>query len=185
MHFPQLVAMTATLLGQALAHPPSRNDNFVAEVPSTRSYFMIGGGYVDDGAGGHIFRDQMYVEKLAPATGASRDAPIVLIHGQAQTGSVGYLRRPRSVECVPQAERPAPRQLANLADKPILVVTAEASYHMPYDYCTVDFLRQAGCSRTRHVELGDEGIHGNGHMFFMEKNSDVIQRLLEKWISAQ
>lgn len=77
------------------------------------------------------------------------------------------------------------RQLANRADKPTLVVTAEASYHMPYDYCTVDFLRRAGCSGTRHVELADEGIRGNGYRFFVAKNSDVIQRLPEKWISAQ
>ncbi|CRK27727.1 hypothetical protein BN1708_014943 [Verticillium longisporum] len=360
MHFPQLVAMTATLFGQALAHPQSRNDNFVAEVPSTRSYFMIGGGYVDDGAGGHIFRDQIHettrrgynaedhaqnflnkpdgargwasqfvqqgyevyivdqtfrgrsawmpgngaakastysAETIQqrftavqdyhlwpqavhhtqwPGTGKMGDSvfdafyssnlqfinnatyqqaavqaagaallgkigrPVVLV-GHSQGGLMPLLiadARPEltkalvlleptgppfrdavfstraarpwgltdvpitfapavgdptvdlvqqvyparghgSVECVLQAERPAPRQLANLADKPILLVTAEASYHMPYDYCTVDFLRQAGCSRTRHVELGDEGIHGNGHMFFMEKNSDVIQSLLE------
>lgn len=95
----------------------------------------------------------------------------------------------------PRAHGPSPlsrrhlqhqgRQLANRADKPTLVVTAEASYHMPYDYCTVDFLRRAGCSGTRHVELADEGIRGNGYRFFVAKNSDVIQRLPEKWISAQ
>lgn len=88
------------------------------------------------------------------------------------------------VDCVLQAESPKPRKLANLASKPILLVTSEASYHAPYDYCTAKFLKQAGCSKTLHLELGKVGIHGNGHMFFMEKNSQQIQRVLEKWISV-
>ncbi|KAL8398410.1 hypothetical protein RB596_005797 [Gaeumannomyces avenae] len=88
-----------------------------------------------------------------------------------------------SVRCVLQAEHdPAPRRLVNLADKGILIVTGEASYHMQYDYCTAEFLRQAGCGRTEHVELGERGIHGNGHMFFMERNSDQIQALVHDWI---
>ena len=38
-----------------------------SEVPAVRTYFYVGGGYSDDGKGGHIFKDQMYVEKLSPA----------------------------------------------------------------------------------------------------------------------
>jgi hypothetical protein len=49
---------------------------------------MVGGGYVNDGAGGEIFRGQMYVERLVPVEGASQTTPIVFIHGQAQTGTV-------------------------------------------------------------------------------------------------
>ena len=86
------------------------------------------------------------------------------------------------VKCVLQAESPSPRKLANLASKPILLVTSESSYHVPYDYCTVKFLQQAGCAKTEHLELGEVGIHGNGHMFFMEKNSDIIQGVLSSWI---
>ncbi|RDA88846.1 hypothetical protein CP532_5498 [Ophiocordyceps camponoti-leonardi (nom. inval.)] len=48
-----------------------------------------------------------------------------------------------------------PRRLVNLADKPILIVTSESSYHAPYDYCTVRYLVQAGCVRTEHVELAE------------------------------
>ena len=33
-----------------------------------------------------------------------------------------------------------------------LVVTAPASYHWPYDYATVAFLRQCGCT-VEHIEL--------------------------------
>jgi hypothetical protein len=48
---------------------------------------------------------------------------------------------PDLVRCHLQQE-PA-RKLPNLK-MPILVVMAEASYHAPYDHCTVKFLRQAG-----------------------------------------
>ncbi|OLN97890.1 putative secreted lipase-like protein 3 [Colletotrichum chlorophyti] len=386
MLFFKVAAVAAALLGQSSALPPAFGEPDAlpdvkggcvdSETPHIRSYFYVGGGYVDDGAGGHIFRDQMYVEKLLPVGGVSQETPIVLIHGQAQTGS-NFLNKPdggrgwashfvrqgfevyivdqtfrgRSawmpgygaskpstysaeiiqqrftavqdynlwpqaskhtqwpgtgvmgdpvfdafyssnvqfinnatyqqttvrdagaalldkigrpavvlghsqgglmpiviadarpeltkalilleptgppfqeavfsnkssrpygltdipvvyspevadpavdlvqqtfaaksedhVACVLQAEDPAPRQLVNLVSKPILLVTAEASYHMPYDYCTVQFLQQAGCSKTEHLELGEVGIHGNGHMFFMEKNSYEIQKVLRDWI---
>lgn len=60
-----------------------------SEVPAVRSYFYIGGQYdEDDDAGGHIFRDQMYVERLQPVDGPTNESPIVLIHGQGQTGTV-------------------------------------------------------------------------------------------------
>ncbi|KAI5200706.1 alpha/beta-hydrolase [Aureobasidium subglaciale] len=84
--------------------------------------------------------------------------------------------------CVLQASSPAPRRIFNLAPKPILVVTAEASYHAVYDHCTVSYLRQAGCVRTDHLELGNAGVHGNGHMLFLEKNSRDIWVLLLEWI---
>ncbi|THZ32434.1 alpha/beta-hydrolase [Aureobasidium pullulans] len=84
--------------------------------------------------------------------------------------------------CVLQATSPPPKRLSNLAPKPILVVTAEASYHSVYDHCTVSYLRQAGCTRTDHLELGNAGVHGNGHMLFMEKNSREVWVLLLEWI---
>ena len=87
-----------------------------------------------------------------------------------------------TVSCVLQAMDPAPRQLINIAPLPILTVTSEASYHAPYDYCTVNFLKQAGCSKATHLELGKVGIHGNGHMMFMEKNSDEIWQRIYSWI---
>lgn len=91
-------------------------------------------------------------------------------------------RDANSSECILQAKTPAPRKLANLANLPILVVTSESGYHAVYDHCTVEYLKQAGCSKTKHLELGQTGIHGNSHMFFMEKNSDQIQKSIKKWI---
>lgn len=69
-----LVALAAS----ALATRPCK------EAPYLRDYFYVGGGYVDDGSGSgeHIFRDQMYVERLEPVGGATQTTPIVMIHGQ-------------------------------------------------------------------------------------------------------
>lgn len=85
------------------------------------------------------------------------------------------------VDCYIQAEDATPRQFVNLSKFPVLVVTTEASYHAQYDWCTVRFLRQAGV-KTDHLELGKEGIHGNGHMMFLEKNSDDIAAAITKWM---
>lgn len=59
-----------------------------SEVPAQRSYLYVGGQYILNSAGQHVFADQMYVEKLTPAAGVTKPYPIVFIHGQAQTGTV-------------------------------------------------------------------------------------------------
>lgn len=81
--------------------------------------------------------------------------------------------------CLIQAE-PA-RQLVNMKNIPVLVESSESSFHVVYDGCTVKFLQQAGVS-AEWLKLGDIGIHGNGHLQFMEKNSDEIAGVLERWI---
>lgn len=81
--------------------------------------------------------------------------------------------------CIIQAE-PA-LTLPNLAKVPILIDSGEASYHAMYDYCFILFLKQAGV-KAEHLELGKVGLHGNGHLQFMEKNSDDIAEVLYKWI---
>lgn len=58
------------------------------ETPYIRKYLYVGGEYAGNGKDEHIFRDQMYVEHLAPAKGPTKQHPIVLFHGQAQTGTV-------------------------------------------------------------------------------------------------
>ena len=79
-------------------------------------------------------------------------------------------------------QREPARQLPNLRDMPILVETGEASYHVPYDHCTVAFLKQAGCKKVEHLKLWERGIMGNGHMQFMELNNLEIAAVLEDWI---
>lgn len=90
--------------------------------------------------------------------------------------------RPGELPLSIQANDPHPRQLTNFIDKPVLVVTGQASYHAPYDWATVAYLRQAGVKKTLHLVLAEHGIYGNGHMLFLEKNSDEIALLIEKWI---
>ncbi|KAF2182979.1 alpha/beta-hydrolase [Zopfia rhizophila CBS 207.26] len=87
----------------------------------------------------------------------------------------GYTR------CILQAE-PA-KKLKNLSKVPVLVVTSEASYHIRYDHCTVQYLRQAGVE-AEHLGLGKEGIHGNGHMFFLEKNNLEIAERVFGWLAV-
>ena len=78
-------------------------------------------------------------------------------------------------------QRPPARQLTNLAKTPILILTAEASYHAPYDHCSVKFLEQAGVHPT-FVRLSEAGIHGNGHMMMLEKNNADIAELIARWL---
>jgi pimeloyl-ACP methyl ester carboxylesterase len=74
------------------------------------------------------------------------------------------------------------RQLPNLLTLPILIVTAEASYHAPYDNCTVKYLEQAGV-RSTWIKLADAGVHGNGHMMMLEKNNQEIAAILARWLT--
>jgi hypothetical protein len=64
--------------------------------------------------------------------------------------------------CVLQAE-PA-RELSNLKMIPVFVLTSEASYHAVYDYCTVDYLRQAGVE-VHYLNLPEVGIHVSSVFF--------------------
>lgn len=72
----------------------------LTEAPASREFFYVGGHYAPDGNGDTIFKDQMYVEKLTPPYNSLNPhhrqhnlLPIVLIHGQAQTGT-NWLNKP-------------------------------------------------------------------------------------------
>lgn len=83
--------------------------------------------------------------------------------------------------CFQQGSNP-PKQLANLAQVPVLVVTSPSGYHAVYDNCSVQFLQEAGVN-AQHVHLQDVGISGNGHMMFMELNNiQIAEEVVEKWI---
>jgi len=82
--------------------------------------------------------------------------------------------------CWRQAE-PA-RKLVAVGDRPILVIEAEASFYAGYNHCNVEYLEQAGV-RTTFIRLADIGIHGNGHMMMMEKNSDQIAQVMVDWLA--
>lgn len=93
MQLVKLLTSAVLLVTAGQASPVADTDIATSshgEVASIRNYFYIGGGYADDGKGGHIFRDQMYVEHLKPVNGGAQKTPIVIIHGQAQTGTVSF-----------------------------------------------------------------------------------------------
>ena len=73
------------------------------------------------------------------------------------------------------------RQLIELKKVPHAVITAEASTHTEFDWATVAFMRQAGLG-VDWLKLEEHGIKGNGHLMFLEKNSDKIADLIERWI---
>ena len=73
------------------------------------------------------------------------------------------------------------RQLVNLKNIPVMIMSAEASYHQVYDHCTAKYLNQAGV-RTEHIRLQDKGIRGNGHMVMIEKNNLEIAHLIDEWV---
>jgi hypothetical protein len=73
------------------------------------------------------------------------------------------------------------RLLPKLQKLPILILTAEASYHAPYDHCTVKYLEQAGIHPV-WIKLGDVGIHGIGHMMMLERNHLEIAAVMFKWL---
>jgi hypothetical protein len=87
--------------------------------------------------------------------------------------------RPDLARCWRQAE-PA-RNLVGVGDRPILVLEAEASFYAGYNHCNVEYLEQAGV-HTTFIRLADIGIHGNGHMMMMEKNSDEIVQVIVDWL---
>ena len=85
------------------------------------------------------------------------------------------------MRCWRQAE-PA-RTLGNLKHIPVAIVQGEASYHAPYDHCTLQYLTQAGVANT-FIRLADRGIAGNGHMMMIEKNNLKIAGVIAEWLDA-
>jgi uncharacterized metal-binding protein len=61
------------------------------------------------------------------------------------------------------------------------VLTTEASYHAPYDHCTVKYLQQAGVKPT-FIRLVELGIKGNSHVMMLEKNNREIAAVIAQWL---
>jgi pimeloyl-ACP methyl ester carboxylesterase len=100
--------------------------------------------------------------------------PLSFVHEETTDGP-----GPGLVRCWLQSA-PA-RQLPQLTKMPILVLSSEASYHAPYDHCTVKYLRQAGVKPT-FIKLAERGIHGNSHMMMVEKNNSAIAGVIVGWL---
>jgi pimeloyl-ACP methyl ester carboxylesterase len=75
-------------------------------------------------------------------------------------------------------------RLENLAHIPVALVSGEAGYHRVFDACTAKWLQQAGVP-TDYIELESRGLHGNGHVMMLEKNSDEIASMLADWLQSK
>jgi hypothetical protein len=73
------------------------------------------------------------------------------------------------------------RKLINLEKIPTTIVTAHASSHGMYDWATVYFLNQAGV-KCGWIRLEQKNILGNGHLMFLEENSDEVAQVVLDWI---
>jgi pimeloyl-ACP methyl ester carboxylesterase len=121
--------------------------------------------------------------KLALSYGVT-DVPLTYAPGLASAAELRFVKEDRPdgpglATCWKQAE-PA-RQLPNLQKMPILVLTSEASYHAPYDHCTVKYLQQAGV-KPSFIRLADLGIKGNSHVMMLEKNNKEIAAVIAQWL---
>jgi pimeloyl-ACP methyl ester carboxylesterase len=111
-------------------------------------------------------------DPLAYSPSAGKAADLAIIQQDKPDG-------PDLVRCWMQ-KAPA-RQLPNLEKLPVLILTAEASYHAPYDHCTVKYLEQAGI-HPAWIKLAEVGIRGNGHMMMLEKNNTEIALVMSRWL---
>ena len=75
------------------------------------------------------------------------------------------------------------RQLPNLQGIPILLLTSESGYNTLWDPCTHAYLEQAGVETT-WIRLEELGIHGNGHFYFIEENSDQVAGVVHNWLET-
>jgi pimeloyl-ACP methyl ester carboxylesterase len=115
------------------------------------------------------------------------DVPLAYDPPLPADGKLEFVRqetpdRPDLVRCWLQKE--PVRKLPFLARIPIVIVTGEASYHAAYDHCTAAYLEQAGAHNT-FIRLADQGVHGNGHMMMIEKNSNAIAAVIAQWLDRQ
>ncbi|KAK5992508.1 putative secreted lipase [Cladobotryum mycophilum] len=76
------------------------------------------------------------------------------------------------------------RQLIQLKKMKHLMITSEASSHTTYDWQTLTFLRDAGV-RVAWIPLEKGRIRGNGHLMFLETNSDRIASMIDEWIKRE
>ncbi|KAF5657694.1 esterase [Fusarium heterosporum] len=60
----------------------------------------------------------------------------------------------------------------------------EASVHIAYDHCVIDFLKQAG-GKPEWIKLANRGIKGNSHFLHVEKNNLQIAGLADAWIQSK
>ena len=107
-------------------------------------------------------------------------SPAISNPSQLQTELETKTPEEGTVPCYVQKE-PA-RKLTNLQKIPVLDISGEGGYHRVFDRCVATWLNQAGV-KTEYVEMEKAGLHGNGHMMMLEKNSADIAKYMGAWLA--
>jgi hypothetical protein len=127
------------------------------------------------------------VDKICPC--------VVLVHSQA--GLFGFRvaqARPDKVKAliaVEPANAGDPKRVAVLKNTPILAVYGdyiEQDARWPKIRAIgVNFLQavNAAGGRAEVVDLPKVGIHGNSHMIMMDRNSDEVAGIIQRWLERQ
>jgi pimeloyl-ACP methyl ester carboxylesterase len=82
------------------------------------------------------------------------------------------------------SQREPAKKLVGIGERPVMIMEGEASFYAGYNHCNVAYLRQAGVS-VDFIKLAELGIRGNGHMMFLEKNSDAIAQVVVDWLEKK
>jgi pimeloyl-ACP methyl ester carboxylesterase len=127
------------------------------------------------------------VDKVCPC--------VVLVHSQA--GSFGFKvaqARPDKIKALVLAEPSATGdkdKVASLKNIPMAIVYGDNAKDHPrwgkIRQNVVDFagqIKQAGGS-VDVIDLPDVGIKGNTHMMMMDKNSDQVAEVIQKWLAGK
>jgi hypothetical protein len=127
------------------------------------------------------------VDKVCPC--------VVLVH--SQSGTFGYKvleARPDKVKALVAVEPTLggdKAKVASVKGTPILVVIGDNAKDHPRwknirnNSVTYAEAFKAGGGDIQLVDLPDAGIKGNSHMMMMDKNSDQIADLIQKWLVAK
>lgn len=126
-----------------------------------------------------LYRDDPRVKPYGLTDWTLQYAPAVTPDSPLQFVREDEPQAPDLARCWKQAE-PA-KQIVAVGDRPILYLAAEASFYAPFNHCTVQYLAQAGVD-VDYVQLADIGIHGNGHLMMMERNSDEVAQVIYDWL---
>jgi len=125
------------------------------------------------------------VDKVCPC--------VVLVHSQSgQFGAAVAEQRPDKVKALIMVEPSnggKVSQAANLKNTPVLAVWGDFVDQDPrwtrnrnVANAYFDAVRAGGGS-VDTIDLPKQGIHGNSHMVMMDKNSDQVAGLIQKWLA--
>lgn len=76
-------------------------------------------------------------------------------------------------------------KLTQVGRVPYIMITGEASPHITYDHCFVEYFDQMNVTNYQWIKLADIGIKGNAHFLFLEKNNIDIAAVISKQVLAK